>query len=207
MDLQQMIHSEILRLAKEDKLQEVVALLTAGNLGVFVQNMPADPSTEAKQDALAALVGAVDAAAVTDPTASAAAIALLKGLIKQLQGDGDKENAFQLTGRYEVQDAVIAAAGTVSTEIDFRAYKYLSFLMPAAWTAATLTLKGSAVTGGTKVAIKNDTNTTFPAMTVAVDTIYSVDVNALMAAGVHFLALESSVAQVAERTIKVMCKA
>ena len=41
MDLQQMIHSEIVRLAKEDKLEEIAALLAAGNLGVFVQNMPA----------------------------------------------------------------------------------------------------------------------------------------------------------------------
>ena len=114
----------------------------------------------------------------------------------------------QLTGSYLLQDAVIAINGTVSSEIDFRNYKYLSFLMPAAWDAATLTIKGSAVAGGTKVNIKNDTNTTFPAMTVAVGTIYSVDVNALMTAGVHYLALVASAAQTtAARTIKVMCKA
>lgn len=42
-------------------------------------------STAAKQDALAALVGAIDAAAVNDPTKSGAVIALLKGLLVRLQ--------------------------------------------------------------------------------------------------------------------------
>ena len=110
-------------------------------------------------------------------------------------------------GTYTVQDVVIASAGTVSTEIDFQKYKYLSFLMPAAWTAATLTLKGSATAAGTKVAIKNDSDVAIPAMTVAVDTIYSVDTSVLFIAGIHFLAFESSAAQDAERTIKVMLKA
>jgi hypothetical protein len=44
-------------------------------------------------------------------------------------------------------------------------------------------------------------------MTVAVDKIYTVDVHALKIAGVHYLALVSSAAQDAERTIKVMLKA
>lgn len=114
----------------------------------------------------------------------------------------------QLTGSYLVVDAVIALNGTVSTEIDFRNFKYLSFLMPAGWDAATLTIYGSAVAGGTKVAITNDAGVVFPAMTVAVDKIYSVDVHALKLAGVHYLALVASAAQTtAARTIKVMCKA
>ena len=79
--------------------------------------------------------------------------------------------------------------------------------MPAEWTAATLTIKGSAVTGGTKRTIKNDVGITFAPMTVAVDEIYSIDVQSLMLAGVFFLALEASVAQAAARTIKVMLKA
>ena len=124
----------------------------------------------------------------------------LESIELELQG------AIETTSNSVVKDVVIAAAGTQSTEIDFRKYKYLAFLMPSAWTSATLTLKGSAVEGGTKVAIKNDTNTAFPAMTVAVDTLYSVDVNALMIVGLHFLAFESSAPQDAERTIKVICK-
>ena len=105
-------------------------------------------------------------------------------------------------------DAVIAQNGTESTEVDIQKWKYISLLMPAGWDAATLTIKGSAVAGGTKRVIKNDAGQTFPAMTVAVDTIYSIDANALMLAGVHFIALVASAAQTtAARTIKVMCKA
>jgi len=42
-------------------------------------------STAAKQDALAGLVGALDSAAVSDPAAAGAVIALLKGLLSRLQ--------------------------------------------------------------------------------------------------------------------------
>jgi len=113
----------------------------------------------------------------------------------------------QLTGSYVSVDAVIALNGTLSTEIDFRNFKYLSIRMPDAWTAATLTIKGSATAGGTKRVIKNDVGVAFAPMTVAVDEIYSIDVQSLMLAGVFFLSLEASVAQAAERTIKVMMKA
>jgi len=127
----------------------------------------------------------------------------IKGLV--LNDDGSI-NA-QLTGSYVVVDAVIAQDGTLSSEIDFQKHKYLSFLMPSEWTAATLTIKGSAVASGTKRVIKNDAGVPFPVMTVAVDEIYSVDIHALKIAGVHFLSLEASVAQVTARTIKVMLKA
>ncbi|HHV41477.1 MAG TPA: hypothetical protein GXX72_01325, partial [Clostridiaceae bacterium] len=42
-------------------------------------------STAAKQEALMALVGAIDAAAVSDPATSGTVISLLKGLLAQLQ--------------------------------------------------------------------------------------------------------------------------
>lgn len=45
-------------------------------------------ATAAKQDVLAALIGAINDAAVVDPAATGSQIALLKGIIKQLQGDG-----------------------------------------------------------------------------------------------------------------------
>jgi hypothetical protein len=44
-----------------------------------------DYSTAAKQDAIAGLVGALDAAAVSDPAATGAVIALLKGVLSRLQ--------------------------------------------------------------------------------------------------------------------------
>jgi len=107
-----------------------------------------------------------------------------------------------------VLDCVIAKDGTVSTEANISGYKYFSFLMPAGWDTATLTIKGSAVAGGTKQTIKNDVGQTFPAMTVAVDTIYSIDAYASMLASVPYISFVASAAQTtAARTIKLMCKA
>ncbi len=57
-------------------------------------------STAANQTALQNLIGSLAAAAVTDPTASAALIQLLKGLLKQLQGAGTGAAPVQLTGSY-----------------------------------------------------------------------------------------------------------
>jgi len=127
--------------------------------------------------------------------------------VSEPDDNGDQALFVQPVQGYKEVDVVIAQDGTISTEIDFREYKYISFLMPAAWTSATITVKGSAVAGGSKVVITGDDGTAFPAITVAVDKIYSVSVSALLLAGVHYLALVSSAAQTAARTIKVMLKA
>lgn len=67
-------------------------------------------STAANQTALQNLIGSLAAAAVTDPTASAALIQLLKGLLKQLQGGGTGAAPVQLTGsNMELYGATIAA--------------------------------------------------------------------------------------------------
>jgi hypothetical protein len=133
----------------------------------------------------------------------------LLGKIIPVDADGDEKftaanpASVTLSGS-KVVDAVIAQGGTDSTEIDFRNYKYLSFQMPDAWDAATITIKGSAVAGGTKVAIVNDAGVAFPAMTVAANGIYSIDLHALKIAAIPYLALVSSADQTANRTIKVM---
>jgi len=66
-----------------------------------------DYSTAAKQDALAAVVGALDAAAVSDPAAAGTLVALLKGVLERLQTvegkidgitDGTTPATTQLTG-------------------------------------------------------------------------------------------------------------
>jgi hypothetical protein len=76
--------------ATEAKQDTLIAkdFATQTTLAALLAKVIAAPATEAKQDALAVLLGAVDAAAVIDPTASGSEIALLKGIIKQLQGDG-----------------------------------------------------------------------------------------------------------------------
>lgn len=112
--------------------------------------------------------------------------------------------SFTLSGS-KVVDAVIAQNETDSTEIDFRNYKYMAIQMPAGWDAATLTIKGSATAGGTKQTITNDAGVAFPAMTVAANGIYAIDLHALKIAAIPYLALVASAAQTtAARTIKVM---
>ena len=62
-------------------------------------------STAAKQDALAGLVGALDAEAVSDPAAAGAVIALLKGVLSRLQ---------TLEGKI---DTFTTGEGTVNTQL------------------------------------------------------------------------------------------
>ena len=107
----------------------------------------------------------------------------------------------------QVASVTILSSQTTSGEFDFRRYKYLAFEMPAAWTAGTLTLQGSVTAGGTKRTIRNDSNLAFTNMTVAVDTIYIVDTNALMIAALPFMSFSCSAAQTSDATIKVMMKA
>lgn len=71
---------------------------TQTTVAAILAKMIAAPATEAKQDVLAGLVGAAADAAITDPATAATMIALLKGLIKQLQGTGTGAVPAQLTG-------------------------------------------------------------------------------------------------------------
>ena len=81
-------------------------------LGVAIDSILAkiiaSPATEAKQAALEALVGTLTDTAVNDPTASGTIIALLKGLITQMQGDGasGKSMPVQLSGSILAKDEV-----------------------------------------------------------------------------------------------------
>ena len=127
--------------------------------------------------------------------------------IKKTYQSVDGTTWTDITGNYKVIDCIIAKNGTVSTEADISGYKYFSFLMPSGWDTATLTIKGSVISAGTKQTIKNDVGQTFPLMTVAVDTIYSIDAYASMLAPIHFISFVASAAQTtASRTIKLMCK-
>ncbi len=87
-------------------------------------------STAEKQDTLVALVGAIDAAAVSDPAAAGAVIALLKGVLSRLQAvegkiDGitteDGNVKSQLTGslvqvvQLNKDDTLVVGAGNTKT--------------------------------------------------------------------------------------------
>lgn len=112
--------------------------------------------------------GAVADAAITDPTASASMIAALKGIIKQLQGDGSGAAPITLAmildsdldsidvakmSKGSVTKAHDAIEGTAtSSEIDVRGYNAISVEMACSdlsagnWVAAIL---GCAISGGT----------------------------------------------------------
>jgi len=107
---------------------------------------------------------------------------------------------------YTEATVTIKAGETVSSELDFRGFEKLAFVMPAAWTSATLTIKASVDEGGTKLPLKNDEGISFPAMAVAVDTIYCVDIHSMMLSVMPYLAFESSSAQSADRVIKILMK-
>lgn len=94
--------------ATEAKQDEIKALLTAirDTSGIKKITDAVDIGDRAARvlgkitadDGAIAALGALAAAAVTDPTASASVIALLKGLIKQLQGTGTGAAPVTLTG-------------------------------------------------------------------------------------------------------------
>ena len=67
-------------------------------------------NTAAIIEAINTAFGLKDAAAVTDPTAAADLIALAKGLLKQLQGDGPGAAPVALTG--SLTGAVVSASST-----------------------------------------------------------------------------------------------
>ena len=113
-------------------------------------------------------IGAVADAAVTDPTASASLIAALKGVIKQLQGDGSGyapvSLATALSSTYDTinvdkmskgnvttaHNAIVATA--TSAEIDCRGFNSIS--VECAVSAIILgnwqiEVHGCAITGGT----------------------------------------------------------
>jgi hypothetical protein len=80
-----------------------------------------DYSTAVKQDTIAGLVGALDAAAVSDPAATGAVIALLKGVLERLQTvegkidgitDGTTPAKTELTGSFVCYSNETKPAGT-----------------------------------------------------------------------------------------------
>jgi hypothetical protein len=98
-----------------EKLGDLEAELTAIKTTDGIKKIADTVGITASDNAIAAL-GALAAAAVTDPAASASVIALLKGLLKQLQGTGTGAAPVTLTGSLdevysspEIVDIVVAA--------------------------------------------------------------------------------------------------
>ena len=95
------------------------------SLSAILAKVITAPATEAKQDALAALMGPLNAAAVIDPTLSASEIALLKGILKQLQGTGAGALPTTLTGS-NVGKAVSASTTRPNNNTPYTALSVVS---------------------------------------------------------------------------------
>ena len=113
-------------------------------------------------------IGAIDDSAVTDPTANASMIAALKGLLKQLQGDGSGSApitlATSLSSEYDTIDIAKMSKGGVTTahdaitatatsaEMDWRGFNAVSVecivsdITSGNWAIEVL---GCAISGGT----------------------------------------------------------
>jgi hypothetical protein len=98
----------------------------ASEVETALENLLNGQSTAAKQDALTALVGALDATAVSDPAASGAVIALLKGVLSRLQAvegkidgitDGTTPATTQLKGSLVAYDSEHGAFKTVNASL------------------------------------------------------------------------------------------
>jgi len=76
--------------ATEAKQDTLIAkdFATQTTLAAILAKLIAAPATETKQDNLITLLGALNAVAVTDPAEEGSGLSLLKGLLKQMQGNG-----------------------------------------------------------------------------------------------------------------------
>jgi len=99
-------------------------------------NRVSDVDLQQKVDRLLMTLGAQADAAQTNPNAAASALALLKGLLKQLQGTGTGAAPVQLTGsnvilldRFPVTVTAGAIAYNVISNLDVKNYKSLSVII------------------------------------------------------------------------------
>ncbi len=93
------------------------------------------------EDGYNVALGAKASGATTDPTAAADAIQLLKGLMKQLQGDGIGAAPVTVSGSLaEAETATIASGTALSGAVDLESKTVIAISMPAAWTTATISI-------------------------------------------------------------------
>ena len=167
-------------------------LFTSGNPG------------EINSASLAALVGALNAAAATDPAASASAIALLKGLLAQLQG------GIELTGR-NLQDSVTIANGeTESTDfVDLSGKSLTAIKLPDTWDGGNISIYavGSANGSGTYVPVYDADGTAITLVVGGGARIVSLTGSQLQAvAPLQFIKLVAASAVGADRLIGLIAK-
>ncbi|MFQ5850898.1 MAG: hypothetical protein ACE5JU_09955 [Candidatus Binatia bacterium] len=113
-------------------------------------------------------------------------------------------------GNVSQRTATIAAAASLSGEIDLEGFKIIGIVMPAAWTAANLTFQAADVTGGTFQDVFDDAGTEVT-VTVAAARYIGLDATMPELAGIRFLKIRSGtsavpVNQAAARTLTLILK-
>lgn len=112
-----------------------------------------------------------------------------------------------LAGYYTTELATIAEGAALSNAVSLDGYKYFTILMPAQWTAASLTFQGS-IDGTTYYNLYTDGSEVTES--VAAGNAYAVNMNALAFASLKYLKIRSGTAatpvnQAAARTISIVC--
>lgn len=114
------------------------------------------------------------------------------------------------TGNTTTRTVTIAASASLSGEIDLEGFTLAAIEMPAAWTAANLTLQAASASGGTFQDLKDDAGAEVT-ITAAAAIMIGLDAVAPEVAALRFLKLRSGtsaapVAQAAARTLTLVLK-
>lgn len=127
----------------------------------------------------------------------------------------DKDaDSISIVSSYTTKTVTIAESGSLSTEVDIEGYKYVGLSMPAAWTAANLTIWSAKTSGGTYQQLQDDEGVITEIKGVAASVDIGIDVLAGTLASKQYLKLQSCtvndpetpITQVSQRTITVTLK-
>lgn len=108
-------------------------------------------------------------------------------------------------------DVTIAATESLSTQADLEGFSVVAIEMPAAWTAAAITVQAASLRDGTFKDVVDDGGTEV-SITAAASQVIAVSAAKDALAPLRFIKLRSGtgalpVAQAAERVIRLICKA
>ena len=135
---------------------------------------------------------------------------ILDSIEIEVPGTDDLEVSVSAVGGTNVHEVSIGSGASESGEVDFGSARLAAIFMPAAWTAADITLLASHESGGTFQDVYGDDGTE-EALTVAASRVVAIDDAAGVLASLRFIKLRSGttgtpVNQAAARTLYLITK-
>ena len=135
---------------------------------------------------------------------------ILDSIEIEVPGTDDLEVSVSAVGGTNVHEVTIANGASQSDEIDLGSARLAAIFMPAAWTAADITLMASHESGGVFLAVFGDDGTE-EVLTVSTTRVVAIDDAAGVLASLRFIKLRSGtvgtpVNQGAERTLYLITK-